>query len=215
MSSGILFDFDGVLIDSEALHFRAYNEVLERYDIQVDQTTYAREWIAAGHGTQYAVETFGLPMTPDELKKAKDPVYNALLRAEVRLMPGVEAALQRLAASFPLVVATNSPVADVGFVLDRFGLRDHFTDVVTRERYQTPKPAPDCFLAAAEAIRLPPASCLVVEDAYKGVAAAAAGGFPCVAIPHTLTEDNDFSTAARILDSLDQLTVALVEELTA
>ncbi len=211
---GVIFDFDGVLIDSEILHYRAYSQVLAEFDVRVSPEEYALDWIATGRGPDIAVPKYGLPISPDEVRARKNPIYNRLLCEEVELMPGAREALVRLSAEFPLVVATNSRLADVGFVLDRFGLRGYFRDVVTRERYAESKPAPDAFITAAESLGRPPAACLVIEDAYKGIAAAAAAGIPSVAIPHDLTRNNDFSLAARILDSLDEVTGALVRELT-
>lgn len=209
--AGVIFDLDGVIIDSEALQHRAYNTVLARYGIEVDAALYGREWIAAGGGPEYAVRTFALPCTPRELREAKDPVYHALLRSEIALVPGARAAIERLGAAFPLAVATNSHATDVDFVLAHFGLRPLFAHVVTREHYRNPKPAPDAFTTAAARLGLPPDRCVVIEDATKGMRAAAAAGCPCIAYPHDYTADNDTSTAAAVIGALDELTVALVE----
>ncbi|MGD9762466.1 MAG: HAD family hydrolase [Candidatus Binatia bacterium] len=209
-AAGVIFDLDGVLIDSEALQHRAYNQVLARFGIQVDAQLYGREWIAAGRGPEYAVRTYGLPVTPAELRRLKDPVYHALLQQDVQLVRGAREAVARLGAAFPLVVATNSNAQDTAFVLERFGLRAAFTAVVTREGYENAKPAPDAFAAAAAALGLPPERCAVIEDAYKGVAAAAAAGCACIAFPHDYTAENDVSRARAVIRSLDELSVELV-----
>ncbi len=210
--AGVIFDLDGVIIDSEALQHRAYNTVLARYGISVDAVCYGREWIANGQGPEYAVRTFGLPCTALELRRAKDPVYHALLREEITLVPGARAAIERLGAAFPLAVATNSHATDVDFVIDHFALRPLFTSIVTREQYRAPKPAPDAFTTAAARLGLPPERCVVIEDATKGMRAAAAAGCPCIAFPHDYTADNDTSTAAAVIGALDELTVALVDQ---
>ncbi len=206
----MIFDLDGVIIDSEELQHRAYNQVLQPFGIQVDAAVYGREWIAAGRGPEYAVRELGLPLTPSELRRRKDPVYHALMRSEITLVPGAAAAIARLAGAFPLAVATNSNAADTGFVLERFGLGALFTTVVTREHYADAKPAPDAFATAAGRLALPPARCVVIEDAAKGVRAAAAAGCPCIAFPHDYTADNDVGTAQAVIRSLDELTVQLV-----
>jgi len=215
MEAAVVFDFDGVVADSEELHYRAYSEVLAEFEVAVDREVYGRIWIGEGRGPAWAVEEHGLPITPEEIVRRKVPVYRRLLRDEVRLMPGAADALARMAAAFPTALATNSRLDDVGFVLDRFDLRDRFDRVITREDYESPKPAPDAFLAAARALGLPPARCLVVEDAAKGVRAAHAAGCPCVAVPHDFTRGNDFSLATRVLGGIDELVPALVEELLA
>ena len=206
MGPGVIFDFDGVVVDSEELHYRAYSEVLAEYGVAVDRALYGRVWIGEGRGLTYAVEEYGLPITPEELKRRKVPVYRRLLEAEVRLMPGADEALGRMSAAFPVALATNSGRAEVGLVLERFGLTERFCEVITREDYEGPKPEPDAFLAAARALGLPPDRCLVVEDAEKGVRAAHAAGCPCVAVPHDFTRENDFSLATRVLDRIEGLT---------
>lgn len=212
-SAGVIFDLDGVIVDSEPLQHKAYNHVLEQFGVQVDQAEYGREWIAAGRGPEYAVRTYGLPLEPAALRRMKDPVYHALLRQEGTLMAGARAALERLSAAFPVALATNSSPADTGFILERFDLGRFFTAVVTREQYTEAKPAPDAFRTAAARLQLPPARCVVIEDAYKGVVAASDAGCHCIAFPHDYTVGNDFSRARIVIGSLDEATVALVRSL--
>ncbi len=212
-SAGVIFDLDGVIVDTEPLQHRAYNAVLQQFGVSVDQEEYGREWIAAGRGPEYAVRTYRLPIAAEALKRLKEPVYHELLRAQVTLMPGAPAALQRLSARFPIALATNSSELDTGFILERFDLRRYFTAVVTREQYAAAKPAPDAFATAAARLDLPPAACVVFEDAYKGVVAATEAGCVCVAFPHDYTVGNDFSRARRVIGSLDEATIALIEEL--
>ena len=214
-STGVIFDLDGVIVDSEPLQHRAYNLVLERFGISVDQAEYGREWITAGRGPEYAVRTYALPVTADELRRLKDPVYQALLHEDAALMSGARAALERLSAAFPVALATNSSRADTSFILDRFDLGRFFAAVVTREQYDAPKPAPDAFRAAAARLHLAPQRCVVIEDAYKGVMAATDAGCPCIAFPHDYTTGNDFSRARAVIGSLDEATVELVGRLVA
>lgn len=212
-SAGVIFDLDGVIVDSEPLQHQAYNLVLERFGIRVERDEYGREWIAAGRGPEYAVRTYALPVTADELRRLKDPVYQTLLREEATLMEGAGAALERLSGAFPVALATNSSRTDTDFILDRFGLRRFFTAVITREQYSDPKPAPDAFRTAAARLRLAPQRCVAIEDAYKGVIAAADAGCACIAFPHDYTTGNDFSRARIVIGSLDEATVELIERL--
>lgn len=215
MRGGVIFDLDGVLIDSEELHFRAYSQVLGSFGVAVSRAEYGREWIAGGRGPEYAVRAYALPLSADALRALKAPVYRELLRAEARLMPGAASALTRLGARYALALATNSPAADVDWVVDYFDLRPFFAAVVAREQYRRAKPEPDAFLAAAAALGLLPARCVVVEDSLRGVIAAHRAGCACVAVPHAFTRDSDFSAAARVIPNLDGLGVAVVEALLA
>ena len=210
---GVIFDLDGVLIDSEGLQYAAYSRVLERFGVQVSEAVYATHWIARGRGPEYAVERFRLPLAPDELRALKGPVYHDLLRRDVTLMPGVTGVLTRLAPHFPLAVATNSNRADVGFVMEHFGLGPFFRAVVTREDYPQAKPEPDAYRTAAAHLALPAAQCVVVEDAYRGVVAAHRAGATVVAVPNRFTRGSDFSLAAVVLADLDALSVELVQSL--
>ena len=210
---GVIFDLDGVLVDSEPLQHRAYNAVLQRFGVTVEAAEYGREWIAAGRGPEYAVRAYALPVTPDELRRLKDPVYHALLHEAAVLLPGAREALARLSAVFPVALATNSSALDTGFILDRFDLRRFFSAVVSREQYDCAKPAPDAFRTAAARLQRAPQRCVVIEDAYKGVVAAAEAGCACIAIPRGYTADNDCRRAGAVVASLDDATVALVESL--
>lgn len=211
----VIFDLDGVLIDSEGLQYKAYTEVLARFGVTVSVREYGAHWIAAGRGPEYAVQRYALPVTPAQLRALKSPVYHAMLRAEIHLMSGVTETLTQLHRHLPLAVATNSNRADVDFVLERFALRPFFAAVVTREDYTLAKPDPDAFLAAAAQLAVAPQWCIVVEDAHKGIVAAQRAGAVGVAVPNAFTRDNDFSLAATVLRSLDELTVDLVDHLLA
>ncbi|MCG3135586.1 MAG: Fructose-1-phosphate phosphatase YqaB [Planctomycetes bacterium] len=209
---GVLFDLDGVLIDSEGLWYRASQRVLADFGVSVTKEVYAREWVSLGRGSEYAVRTFGLPVTPEELKRRRAPIVRDLVVAEAQLMPGALAALERLSAAYPLALATNSAGEIVHPLFDRLGIRRFFRDVIVKERYAKPKPAPDAFLAAAAALSLPPSSCAVIEDAEKGVVAAHAAGARCIVVPNEWTRGNDFGTADVVVTSLDDVTVALVSD---
>jgi HAD superfamily hydrolase (TIGR01509 family) len=211
----IIFDLDGVLIDSEGLQHQAYAEVLQRFGVRISLDEYATHWTATGRGPEYAVRTYQLPVDPQELRVLKGAVYHDILRRQVTLMPGVAAALSRLRQRFPLGLATNSNRADVTFVLRHFELEGYFSSVVAREDYGLAKPEPDAYVVSAGRLGVAPRNCLVVEDAYRGVLAAHRAGARPVAVPNRFTRNNDFSLALRVLNSLDELTVAVAEALLA
>jgi beta-phosphoglucomutase len=214
-TAGVIFDLDGVIVDSEPLQHQAYNAVLQRFGVSVDQAEYGREWIAAGRGPEYAVRTYGLPVTPEELRRLKEPVYHQILRRGPTLVAGAAAAVSRLSAAFPLALATNSSPTDTGFILEHFDLRRYFSAVVTRDHYREPKPAPDAFRTAAARLQIAPERCVVIEDAYKGVVAARDAGCACIALAHGYTADNDFSRAQKVVGCLDEVSVALINLLVA
>ncbi len=211
--TGVIFDFDGVIVDSEELQYQSYSRVLDQFGAAVSREEYEREWIAAGLGPEFAVRQFALPIEADELRRRKEPIYHEMLRSDARLIPGAAALIELLSRSMPLAVATNSTAADLDLVFDPFDLRRFFTAVVTREDYSGRKPAPDAFLVAAARLGLPPGACVVIEDATKGVIAAERAGCPCIAIPNDFTRRNDFTRASVVLDGMHQVTGELIRDL--
>lgn len=209
----VVFDLDGVIVDSEPLQYESYAEVLAPLGVRITREEYGREWIGAGGGPEYAVRTHALSVSPAELRARKVEVYRRRLRDEARLMHGVPGVLERLGGCYPLGLATNSSEIDTSIVLDRFDLRRRFAAVVTRELYERAKPAPDAYLTAAARLGCSPRRCVVLEDSWRGVGAAHAAGCVCVAVPNELTTGQDFSLAVRLVQSLDEVTPALVEEL--
>lgn len=212
-SAGVIFDLDGVLIDSEGLYYRAYSEVLKPYGITVSRQEYEEHWIATGTGPEYIVAKHKLPVTPDELRQLRSPLYLELLQKEAQLMPYVEEALRRLAPHFGLTVATNSNRDALDFILGRFGIDRFFPVTVARQDYTGAKPLPDAFLTAAQKLKLAPAQCVVVEDTYKGVRAAVNAGIACIAVPNQYTLQNDFRQANVVLPNLGALTPEVVRAL--
>ena len=208
--AGVIFDLDGVLLDSEELHYRAYSEVLAQFGVQVSREEYAVHWIGEGTGPEYAVHTYRLPITAADLRRQKAPLYRKLLESSVSLMPGARAAVDRLAPHFRLAIATNSSRADVHWVLARFGLKEAFQAVIAREDYQHAKPAPDAYLAARAALELPAERCLVLEDSPRGVRAAQAAGLAVVAVPNAFTACCTFPEGTERATSLDVVTPEFV-----
>ena len=210
---GVLFDLDGVLADTEPLHWAAYHDVLLELGVDVGLEEYRRRFISRGGGPEYACETYRLPLGPDELRARKLPRYLALLRRGVPPRPGAREALERLGGRFRTAVATNSVRAEAELILGSLALSSLLDAVVTREDYRDAKPAPDAYLAAAARLALRPEECVVVEDTPRGLGAALAAGMRALALPNELTADNDFSGCTLRLAHLDELTPDLLRSM--
>ena len=210
---GVLFDLDGVLADTEPLHWAAYREVLLELGVDVGIEEYRRRFISHGGGPEYACEAYRLPLTADELRARKLPRYLALLRRGVPPRPGARASLERLRGHYRIGVATNSVRTEANLILDALGVSSLLDTVVAREDYRDAKPAPDAYLTAAARLGLPASECAVVEDTPRGLGAALAAGMRAVALPNELTADNDFTGCTVRLSHLDELTPALLRQL--
>jgi len=215
MIRALIFDLDGTLADTERLQWQAYRRVLLAYGVDVGLEEYRRRWIAVGGGPEYACRTYGLPITPAELRERKAAEYRALIEPGVLPMPGARAALERLRPARALALATNTLRAEAGIILRHLGLDALLRATIAREDYARPKPAPDAYLAAASALGLAAAECAVVEDTERGLRAGLAAGMRVIAVPTDLTFDNDFAGAACRLSGLEELTDELLEGLSA
>lgn len=209
----ILFDFDGVIVDSEALHHRAYERALAPYGItEIPFDVYADRFSNRGVGLEYcAGRAPGIDVAA--LKRRKETIFQQLLEEQATLLPEVAETIRDLASGVSLSIATGSQRRAAMHVLQRFGLLDRFRAVIAREDYLRDKPAPDAFLRACEALGERPEGCLVVEDSNKGLRAAVAAGIPCVVVPNRYTRGGDFAQASARLDTLRELSLDRAEQI--
>jgi putative hydrolase of the HAD superfamily len=210
MVIAVLFDLDGLLADTETLHCRTYRETLANHGISLSESEYAEHWIRGGKGIADWLAQRGLDLDPAILRREKAARFLEAL-ASLQPLPGAVEALERMREQKRIALATASWTADVDAVDARLDIVRYFDQVVTGSEVSRMKPAPDLFLRAAERLGVAPSSCVVVEDAEKGVIAARRAGMAAIAIPNRFTRDNDFSGASRVLSSLEELTIELVD----
>lgn len=188
-AGAVLFDFDSILVDSEPFHYEAYRRVFARFGHRLDRDEYWVHWTSRGEGAEGEIARHGLDVCPDEIRRQKNPIFEAFCRSgEMPPIPDtLEAARLLAAAGKALAVASGSTVANVRTVLRHFGAEGLFGCYVGKDRVERGKPHPDSFLLAAGELGVAPDSCLVVEDAEKGVGAARAAGMRVVVIrtPYT------------------------------
>lgn len=212
--SAVIFDMDGVLLDSEPLHLRATQAALgERGASYTERDN--RAFFGATDAELFGVLRilFDLPVPAATLVAAKRDRLVALIRTEARPLPGVPAVPRQLrTAGLPLALASSSPRPVVDVVLETLGLEGLFQAVVSGDDVARGKPAPDAFLLAARRLGVPAERCLVVEDSRNGVLAAKAAGMTVAAVPCPATSHEDFSPADWVLPSLEALPKVLEQE---
>lgn len=213
MIATVLFDLDGLLSDTEPLHCQAYQRALAAHGVRLTEPQYLEHWTRRGLGIGDFVRAHHLPLDPVALRRSKAAHYQQLVAAGCTPMPGALAALARLGPHKTLAVASSAYADAVHAVLGALGIVEHFACIVCGNEVRHVKPAPDIFLLAARKTRTPPRQCVVIEDAEKGVRAAHAAGMRCIAIPSCRTADHDFTLAEVRLESLDALTVELLDAL--
>jgi HAD superfamily hydrolase (TIGR01509 family) len=193
----IIFDFDGVLADSEKWHFLTYKEVFERHGHTLDETQYYKFWTSLGQGAKGEIERFGLDLDPIEIRDEKRPLFSEKCRdGSIQLFSEAFEFLERLAKMDKiLAIASGTLTSDIEAILENAGVNFYFAEIVGCDQVDAIKPAPDLFLKVMDKLGLAAGDCLVIEDAEKGMQAANAAGIPVVVIRTRETRDFDFSEA--------------------
>jgi HAD superfamily hydrolase (TIGR01509 family) len=198
----ILWDNDGVLVDSEALYFRASREVLASAGVELDRDTFADLSLRQGVSCFVLAEQAGFPLERIRaLHALRNQRYAELLRAGVPVRAGVEASLAALHGRVRMAVVTSSSPDHFQLIHARTALTPYFEFVLTGDDTPLHKPHPEPYRLAAARLGLEPGECLAIEDTERGLASAVAAGMRCAVIPHELSERGDFSRAWRILES--------------
>lgn len=183
----MVLDMDGVIVDSNPLHARAWMLYNRRFGIDAGETTADRMY--GRRNDEIVRDFFGPRLSSEEVAAhgaAKEELYREMLgpRLAETLVPGVREFLERHAAH-PVGLATNAEPANVDFVLDRSGLRAYFRVVVDGHQVRHAKPHPEIYLRAAALLSAAPRNCIVFEDSFSGVEAARAAGARIVGLRTT------------------------------
>ncbi len=211
--SCVVFDFDGLLADSEPFHYLAYNEVFERYGHTLNKDEYWVEWTSKGKGIAGEIErhNLNLGVDPVELRQQKFELYSRYCESgDIKLFPEALALTKSLIPTHRLAIASGSWTKDIRSILKNANALSHFPVILGKESAPREKPYPDIFLEAAKALAHPPETCLVMEDALKGLQAATQANMPCLIIRNPLNQNIDFSGADLVLSSLAEL-IALLD----
>ncbi|MGD1994487.1 MAG: HAD-IA family hydrolase [Anaerolineae bacterium] len=204
MIESVIFDFDGLMADSEPLSVWAWGQVLARHSCQLDDDV-LQDVLGLRIIDSAAVfcQHYQLPLTPEEIAAARDEVFLAAVPDRLKALPGLYPLLDALAErGLPLAVATSGHRRYIDRALETLGLSGRFPVIATGDEVTDGKPAPDIFLLAAERLGIDPTACLVLEDSAMGVEAARAAGMACAAVPNYRIPPTEFAAADWIFLSL-------------
>jgi beta-phosphoglucomutase len=191
----IVFDFDGVLADSEMLHLRVYNELLAAAGVRLSTEEYCEKYLGFD----------------DEGAFQQARRFEALVAASDVLYPGAAACVRRLGAEWPLGIASGARRGEIEIMLRGAGLLNAFRFIVAAGETENGKPAPDPYVRAAELHGVPPGACLAIEDSHAGLESARAAGMRTVAISTTYPRETLVADA--VIGSLDEFTVEFIRRM--
>jgi HAD superfamily hydrolase (TIGR01509 family) len=211
----IIFDLDGVLIDSETAWVRVKREFTEetgghwRESAQWDMLGMSStEW------SQYMHDELDVPVPPERISEVVAERVAEAYRKDLPLLPGAAEAVTTLGAEWPLGLASSSNRNVIDLVLDLAAIADAFRATVSSEEVERGKPAPDVYLEAARRLDVEPPACVAIEDSANGIRSAHAAAMAVIAIPNPdfPPEPDALKLATEVLGSLAELTPQLIDE---
>ncbi len=216
MINAVVFDLDGVLLDSEPVWERVRRKVVAAHGGHWPPEAQSK---LMGMSTQewarYLSEDLGVGLSPERVADLVIDQMAASYRAHLPLMPDAVAAVRRLADRWSLGLGSSAPARLIDSVLATAGLLDSFAVVMSTEQVARGKPAPDIYLAVTERLGVPPRDCAAVEDSTNGLRSAAAAGLAVIAVPHPTYPPDPaaLAQAKLVLASLTDLTVRAITAL--
>jgi HAD superfamily hydrolase (TIGR01509 family) len=205
----VVFDLDGLLIDSEQVWDRARQELArERGGRWTESASRDMMGMSSLEWSRYMHDVIGVPDAPEEISGAVVRRLEQIYRDELPLFDGAVEAVERLAAHWPLGLASSSNRELIDLVLELSGMERFFRATVSSEEVARGKPAPDVYLEAARRLGIAPDRCAAIEDSEAGILSAKAAGMRVLAIPNPHYPPNEQALAAadEMLGSLDELT---------
>jgi len=217
MKQTVIFDMDGVIVDTEPVHHYAYQQHFEQLKIDVSPEMYAS---FTGNSTKNIYErlkaTFNLPQEVLALVQTKRTFFNDAFdnKEDLYLLDGVEDLIKELhAAGMQLVVASSAANVTIERVFNRFNLHPYFTHKVSGEDFPKSKPHPAIFQQAAFLAKTPVENCIVIEDSTNGIIAAKAAGIYCVGYESVHSKLQDYSLADEVISHFNELSFEKIRSL--
>lgn len=197
----LLFDHDGVLMDTEYWYFKATRDELAELGIDLTLEDYMAHMVT---GRSVYAAHLG-EAERDAFRERRNRRYEMSLQTEDIQIPGVENALAELATDYPMAIVTTSRRSHFELIHESRQIVRYFDFVLTLGDYARSKPAPDPYLAAVERFGIEPEQALIIEDSARGLGSALAAGIPCVIVDNEFTRGQDFTGAAARIESLGEL----------
>jgi beta-phosphoglucomutase len=223
MLKAILFDCDGVIADTEPLHFETFRKVLEENKLIITENQYYSDYLAYDDRECFkkAFADNGKLLSPDLLDRLilrKASIFEPILKETLAFFPGVKQLIHSAFEKFPLAIASGARRSEVDLILHAGKLQNYFKVIVTAENVIRSKPHPETFITAYEELKrvfssfFLPEECLVIEDSIFGIKGAQSAGMRCLAITNSYDRE-ELKQADFIMDSLLDISLQSLEGL--
>ena len=218
LPSALIFDMDGVLVDSNPFHVQKWIEFLHERGIPYNAEDLPKQVLGSRNDTAFR-RFFGRDLREGEIEKLSEDLearFRAAFRPHAQPLLGLKTLMDECRAEgIPLAVASSAMTKNVDFVVDTLKLRSYFASIVTGDDVSRPKPDPEIYIKAAERLRLSPAKCVAFEDSFVGIQSAKRASMKCVAIASTFpAEDLRRQTQADlVVKNFEELSLARLREL--
>jgi len=205
----ILWDHDGVLVDTEKWYFRACQRALSDENIFIDENEYMG-FMQSGESVWTLAADKGIDdVRIREGKARRDRYYQEYIRSEDIEIPGVIEVLEKMEPYFSMAIVTTSRPEDFELIHRSRNILDFMDFCLTSGDYPRAKPCPDPYLTAVKRFGAEPGECVAVEDSARGLKSATAAGIDCIIIKHEFTRSHDFTGAWRMADSIRDIPLIL------
>jgi len=207
MLEAIIFDVDGVLVDSEPTFCKVVQQTFDPFGVELSEEEYVDRWMIKQTCSQGVIEDYGLDTTLEEIRRIKGEIANELFQG-VQKIPGAEELLLYLTMHFyPLAAVSSANEPQFSIKLDAHDLKKYFQVMISGvKKHENPEP----YQRAARELRTRPENTIVIEDNPSGVYSAKLAGCKVIAYPNGYTKDMDFSRADKIISSMKEIDEALL-----
>jgi beta-phosphoglucomutase len=217
LPAALIFDMDGVMIDSNPFHLAKWVDLLTHHGIPFDPKTLPQQLF--GQRNDSALRFFLGRISRTESRRLSEELeatFRSAFKPHARPLPGLRALIrQARRAGIPMAVASSAMVKNIEFIVDALKLRPYFDCLVSGDHVAHPKPHPEIYLKAARMLKLPPEDCVAFEDSFVGIEAAKNAGMKCVGIGSTfpLADLRRGTRADLVVKGFEQLTLTRVRRL--